>query len=146
MIGASVIAVLVASALLYMWGVVLEGSDDGPTVIGGIAVTGGVAGFGLALYLLGRSMSPTGLMVTIVIGVLLGGSAAYLLGGWVAGSHVRCSDGVRSLCGAPWLEDGVLRRGELPLRYTPFGAGVGGAAACLLVGLLAVARRRRQRG
>lgn len=145
MVAAFGFAILVALVLLYMWGVVLEGTDSGPGVAGGVAITAGVAVLGLALYLLGRPMSLAGIVISIVAGVLVGTVAGYLLGGWVADSHVRCSDGVRSLCGAPWLENGVIRRGELPLRYAPFGAGVGGAASCFFVGLLAIARRRAGR-
>jgi hypothetical protein len=141
-IGSFVFALMVALVLLYMWGVVLEGTDAGPGVTGGVAITAGVAVLGLALYVVGRPMTPAGIVISIVAGVLVGVVAGHLLGDWVAGFHIRCSDGVRSLCGAPWLENGVIRRGELPLRYAPFGAGVGGAAACLFVGLLAVAQRR----
>lgn len=84
-----------------MWGVVLEGTDSGPGVTGGVAITAGVAVLGLAFYLLGRPMSIAGIAISITAGVFIGAVAGYLLGGWVADHHVTCSDGVRSLCGAP---------------------------------------------
>jgi len=137
-------ALAVALVLLYMWLVVAGGS--GPGVLGAGAITGGVGMVGVALAFLGRRPPRRVVLLALVVSIVVGTIAGFLLGRWIAGTITLCVDGfVRSGCGTPWFSD-FIRPTDAGRAYAPLGTIVGLATALLLVGSLAFARSRGSAG